>query len=84
MLKHHSLTEVMAQNTNKMAKHLGINLNRIMNDKFSGIEISSIYFFCHHYSIQDSKLQIPKPFKYRVSCALVKIGVCSNIVECTP
>uniref|UniRef100_A0A674MKY1 BED-type domain-containing protein n=1 Tax=Takifugu rubripes TaxID=31033 RepID=A0A674MKY1_TAKRU len=34
MLKH-ALSELMAQNSNKMAKDLGINLNRIMNDKLT-------------------------------------------------
>uniref|UniRef100_A0A674N5B4 HAT C-terminal dimerisation domain-containing protein n=1 Tax=Takifugu rubripes TaxID=31033 RepID=A0A674N5B4_TAKRU len=42
MLKH-ALSELMAQNSNKMAKDLGINLNRIMNDKLSGIETTSIF-----------------------------------------
>ncbi|XP_029704352.1 zinc finger BED domain-containing protein 4-like [Takifugu rubripes] len=41
MLKY-ALSELMAQNSNKMAKDLGINLNRIMNDKLSGIETTSI------------------------------------------
>ncbi|XP_056880575.1 uncharacterized protein LOC130529985 [Takifugu flavidus] len=39
----HALSELMAQNSNKMAKDLGINLNRIMNDKLGGIKTTSIF-----------------------------------------
>ena len=41
MLKH-ALAEVMAQNSNEMSKQLSINLNRILNDKLSGIETTSV------------------------------------------
>lgn len=34
----HSLTEIMAQNSNDVAKQLGINLSRILNDKLSGLQ----------------------------------------------
>ena len=42
MLKH-ALAEVMAQNSNKISKQLGINLNRNLNDKLSKIETTSIF-----------------------------------------
>ena len=42
MLKH-ALAEVKAQNSNEISKQLGINLNRILNDKLSERETTSIF-----------------------------------------